>query len=163
MDASQWRKTRADYLDSNFISQRTNTLSQIQVVCCNTRRQFIRRLSASPGGEQQRHHAHQQRTWFRTANKWQTGTHTHSPTNQKHRIQNTSKHHNQNLPRIVAVHLNRSSPMGPALQFGGGSVARSFNSLFKRLSAIFVLCCVLCVYYGCCSCSAGYGPTRNYN
>lgn len=38
-------------------------------------------------------------------------------------------------PMIVACHVNRSSPTGPALQLDGGSLDRSCSSLVMRLSA----------------------------
>ena len=46
-------------------------------------------------------------------------------------------------PIMVACHLNMLSPMGPALQFGGGSRLSDCNSLFSLLRAIYtrwVLC-----------------------
>ena len=46
-------------------------------------------------------------------------------------------------PIMVACHLNILSPMGPALQFGGGSRLSDCNSLFSLLRAIYTLW-VLC-------------------
>lgn len=43
-------------------------------------------------------------------------------------------------PIIVACQWNRSSPTGPAEQFVGGSLLRSFSSLLMRFSAIFTVC-----------------------